>query len=145
MVINNTKIKGNSMLDQSMQDAEKQVRDLGHRVTSARVVTLAKLIKAERPMTHDEMLADFQTPMDRVTLYRVLDWLVTQGLAHRITAEDRVWRFMSGAAAGQHPHFYCENTGEMLCLSDIKLPDFNLPAKFKVKHVDVVFHGTCEE
>lgn len=133
------------MLDQSMQDAEKQVRDLGHRVTSARVVTLAKLIKAERPMTHDEMLADFQTPMDRVTLYRVLDWLVTQGLAHRITAEDRVWRFMSGAAAGQHPHFYCENTGEMLCLSDIKLPDFNLPAKFKVKHVDVVFHGTCEE
>jgi Fur family ferric uptake transcriptional regulator len=133
------------MLDQSMLDAEKKVRELGHRVTSARVLTLAKLIKAKKPMTHDELLVDFQTPMDRVTLYRVLDWLVTQGLAHRITAEDRVWRFMAGEAAGQHPHFYCENTGEMLCLSDIKLPDFKLPAKFTVKHVDVVFHGTCEK
>lgn len=131
------------MLDPSLQDAEKKLRALGERVTSARVLTLAKLIKTHKPMTHEELLADFQTPMDRVTLYRVLDWLVKKGLAHRITAEDRVWRFMAGESGRAHPHFYCENTGKMICLTDVSLPEFALPAHFKVKHVDIVFHGEC--
>lgn len=134
------------MLDPSVQNAEKQLRALGQRVTSARVLTLAKLITAQKPLTHEEILADFQTHMDRVTLYRVLDWLVKHGLVHRITADDRVWRFMvgDGRHEGQHPHFYCQNTGKMICLHELHIPDFTLPKGLKVKYVELVFHGECE-
>jgi Fur family ferric uptake transcriptional regulator len=125
-------------------DAEQQIRALGHRVTTGRVLTLAKLLAADKPLTHDMLLADFTTPMDRVTLYRTLDWLVHVGLAHRIRAEDRVWRFIAGGGSRKHPHFYCENTGKLICLTDIELPDIKLPAQFKVSHVEVVFHGVCE-
>jgi Fur family ferric uptake transcriptional regulator len=134
------------MLDQSVQQAEKHLRALGERVTSARVLTLARLIQTQKPLTHDEILSESQTPMDRVTLYRVLDWLVKKGLVHRITADDRVWRFMvgDGRHEGQHPHFYCQNTGKMICLHDLHIPDIPLPKGLTVKYIELVFHGECE-
>jgi Fur family ferric uptake transcriptional regulator len=58
-----------------IQQAETQIRALGHRVTSARVMTLAYLLQADKPVTHEELLSNLALPMDRVTLYRVLDWL----------------------------------------------------------------------
>lgn len=130
-----------------IEQAQTQIRKLGQRVTSARVITLAKLIEANKPLTHEEILTDFQLPMDRVTLYRVLDWLVKQSLVHRITVDDRVWRFMvgDGKHEGQHPHFYCQNTGKMICLTNLQIPEFQLPAGLKVKYVELVFHGVCED
>jgi Fur family ferric uptake transcriptional regulator len=129
----------------SVQQAETQIRALGHRVTSARLMTLAYLLQAEKPVTHDELLTHIALPMDRVTLYRVLDWLVRQKLAHKVTTEDRLWRFIAGDGGRvHHPHFYCENTGKLICLTDVKLPDITLPKQFKVSHVEIVFHGVCE-
>jgi Fur family ferric uptake transcriptional regulator len=125
-------------------DAEQKIRALGHRVTTGRVLTLAMLLAADKPLTHDMMLASFKTPVDRVTLYRTLDWLVHVGLAHRIRAEDRLWRFIAGGGETRHPHFYCENTGKLICLTDVQLPDITLPKQFKVSHVEIVFHGVCE-
>jgi Fur family ferric uptake transcriptional regulator len=135
------------LLETEIQQAEAQLRSLGQRVTSARVLTLAKLIQAQKPLTHEEILTDAVAPMDRVTLYRVLDWLVKHGLVHRITADDRIWRFMvgDGRHEGQHPHFYCQNTGKMICLHDLAIPDMPLPKGLKVKYIEVVFHGECED
>ena len=49
---------------------------------------------------------------DRVTLYRVLEWLVDNGLAHRVTDAQRVFRFSAAddTAKGHasHAHFRCE-------------------------------------
>ena len=86
----------------SVQQAETQIRALGHRVTSARLMTLAYLLQAEKPVTHDELLTHIALPMDRVTLYRVLDWLVRQKLAHKVTTEDRLWRFIAGDGGRVH-------------------------------------------
>ncbi len=124
-------------------NAEQQIRSLGHRVTTGRVLTLAILLAADKPLTHDMILRNFKTPMDRVTLYRTLDWLVHIGLAHRIRAEDRLWRFIAGGDAVRHPHFYCENTGKMICLTNVQVPEIKLPDNFKISHVEVIFHGIC--
>lgn len=133
-------------LQQSVQQAEAQIRSLGHRVTTSRVMTLAYLLQAEKPVTHDELLSNLAVPMDRVTLYRVLDWLVRLRLVHKVTTEDRLWRYIAGDGGRvQHPHFYCENTGKLLCLPDVEVPEMRLPTGFKVSHVEVIFHGVCEE
>jgi len=132
------------MVETLLDDAQQQIRALGHRVTTGRVLTLAMLLSADKPLTHDMMLVRFKTPMDRVTLYRTLDWLVHVGLAHRIRAEDRLWRFIAGGGANRHPHFYCENTGKLICLTEVTVPPIELPPNFKVSHIEIVFHGTCE-
>lgn len=129
-----------------VQQAETQIRALGHRVTSARVMTLAYLLQADKPVTHEELLSNLALPMDRVTLYRVLDWLVRQRLVHKVTTEDRLWRFIAGdGGSAHHPHFYCENTGKLICLPEVAIPPIQLPKRFKVSHVEVIFHGVCEE
>lgn len=129
-----------------IEQAEQQIRALGQRVTSARVMTLAYLLQADKPLTHDQLLSGLSIPMDRVTLYRVLDWLVKQRLVHKVSTEDRLWRFIAGDASRlQHPHFYCENTGRLMCLPDVEIPTFSLPKQFKVSYVEVIFHGHCEE
>ena len=129
-----------------IQQAETQIRTLGHRVTSARVMALAYLLQADKPVTHEELLSNLALPMDRVTLYRVLDWLVRQRLVHKVTTEDRLWRFIAGDGGRvHHPHFYCENTGKLICLPEVEIPPIPLSKRFKVSHVEVVFHGVCEE
>lgn len=76
----------------------------GARATRTRVQTLGTLLAAHEALTHHEIERRVARShdVDRVTLYRVLEWLVGQGLAHKIAGEDRVWRY-SAAGHAQGP------------------------------------------
>ncbi len=69
-------------------------RSLGARATPARVAVLTLLESAERALSHhdvEEALAD--SGFDRVTLYRVLDWMERLGLAQaKISGEPKLFR-----------------------------------------------------
>jgi Fur family ferric uptake transcriptional regulator len=58
-------------------------------------------------------------PINRVTVYRILDLLVENGIVERISGEGR--SFYYGLAANEnhrpHPHFYCRRCGGVQCLS----------------------------
>ena len=76
--------------------AERAIRDTGERLTQPRAAVLACLLSSERANSHLDiaaMLTDSHA-VDRVTVYRVLEWLVKLGIAHRIAGDDRVWRFL---------------------------------------------------
>ena len=75
--------------------ARAALRATGERVTPARLRVYAALLDSAQALSHHELESALGTvePVDRVTLYRVLDWLVEQGLAHRVAGIDRVWRF----------------------------------------------------
>ena len=57
--------------------------------------------------------------INRVTVYRILDLLVEQGVVERISTGGRA--FYYGLAPNDyhkpHPHFYCKNCGQIDCLS----------------------------
>ena len=76
-------------------NAEELIRATGERVTNARIEILATLLEADGALTHAEIegLLAQASGIDRVTVYRVLDWLTAQNLAHKISGDDRVWRF----------------------------------------------------
>ena len=109
--------------------AESALITLQERPTPARVAVLNALIATPTALTHLEIAAATQTAgstLDRVTLYRVLDWLVDKGLAHKIAGEDRVWRFNAMTPNGQdshatheHAHFHCSQCGWLYCLDDL--------------------------
>jgi len=125
------------------------------RPTPARVAVLDILLETSTALTHQEIAAAARAggaALDRVTLYRVLDWLVDKNLAHKIAGDDRVWRFNAIAdepvqgLAHQHAHFRCEHCKRLYCLDDLRpVFAFSLPPGFQCKQAELTLHGTCPD
>lgn len=136
--------------------AETLLKRVGERSTPARLAVLDILLATPRALTHSE-IADAArkagSEQDRVTLYRVLDWLVEKGLAHRIAGEDRVWRFnaLAGEAREQagtheHAHFQCSRCGRLYCLDGLRPAfAFTLPPGFRCDHAELTLRGLCPD
>ena len=130
------------------EQAGRLIQDLGARVTAPRRYVLAALLGAGRALSHHEVEAAARAagPIDRVTVYRVLEWLTAHGLAHKIAGADRLWRF---SAAGdepkpRHPHFTCTRCGQIFCLKSpaaTLLPE--LPPGFESQGVEITVRGLC--
>lgn len=126
--------------------ADALIRAAGLRTTEARVIVLDTLLLAEYALSHqeiDQRLTKQGHSIDRVTLYRVLDWGLHEGLIHKLTGEDRVWRF-NAAATSDHAHFYCSHCGQIYCLENLApVVAPNLPAGFKLRHAELTIQGVC--
>lgn len=122
----------------------------GHRSTPARCAVLATLLAAERALTHVEIgerLAE-GVQFNRVTLYRVLDWLVRHRIAHKIAGEDRVWRFSAFQpnedVNHRHAHFQCKRCSRVTCLEDTPTAfALSLPAGFVSQEAELTIRGVC--
>lgn len=126
--------------------AASLIQSTGQRATQARTAVLDALLAAEHALTHQEierMLAKRRYKIDKVTLYRVLDWALNQGLVHKVTGGDRVWRF-SAAPSAEHAHFNCTCCGQIYCLENLTpAVILTLPKGFKLQHADVAVQGLC--
>ena len=125
-----------------------RIRSLGARATPARLAVLRLLEDAQRALSHhdvEEALAG--SGVDRVTLYRVLDWMVESGLAHRVTDAQRVFRFSLAApdapAHDHHAHFRCEGCSKVFCLDDVPVETPSLPKGFSSHAVELCITGQC--
>ncbi|MBN2055662.1 transcriptional repressor [bacterium] len=94
-----------------------------HDVTATphRLAVLRVLDESAHPLTAAEVrLAVGRTGgIDRVTVYRILELLVTHDLVDRISSGDRSFRYGLSTARVHHahPHFYCVRCGTMTCIS----------------------------
>jgi Fur family ferric uptake transcriptional regulator len=132
------------------REAEALLRRTGSRVTRGRVVVLALLLEAKRALTHNDVESRIERlyEIDRVTVYRVLDWLTQQGLAHRICGDDRVWRFTAARDrhTGEHPHFKCDTCGEVICLTETELlSQIAIPNGYRSQKLEVTVKGQCAD
>jgi len=129
--------------------AEALVRSAASRATRARVDVLAILLAARHALTHHEIERQVKRSpgMDRVTIYRVLEWLVAHGLAHRISGDDRVWRFNAADdARQQHAHFKCNDCGEVTCLETAPAArNVSLPTGYRPQEVELTVKGLCAD
>lgn len=124
----------------------EHIRCTGARATPARIRVLQLLRAAPTALTHGEIEQALGAPaLDRVTLYRVLDWLVDSGLAHKNADASRVFRY-SAAAAGEHTthvHFRCEYCGGVFCLEAAPPAAPRLPTGFSLTRMDFDLRGCC--
>jgi len=130
----------------AQQLAAARVRATGDRVTPARVQVLAQLLAGGRALTHHELEASLGSGrLDRVTLYRVLDWLVAQGLAHRMSGTDRAWRFSAADRRHDaHAHFQCNRCGKVVCLEEARTRRAPpVPHGFRAEAVETTVKGLC--
>lgn len=90
------------------------------------------------------------TKINRVTVYRILDLLVDHGLVERISTGGRA--FYYGLAPNSnhqpHPHFYCKECEQMLCLSpesiDINMDTLRKTFPGQISKIEVRIDGVCK-
>ena len=132
----------------SPPSAAELIRAAGVKLTPARQRVLELLNSAGRPLSHADIEAALVAmPVDRVTLYRVLDSLVANALA--LKAVDIKGIFHYSAVAAHHPHsshvhFHCTDCGGSFCL-DAKPPAApKLPHGFQLSAIAFELRGTCK-
>jgi len=123
------------------------------RRTPVRAGVLEILAKAPRPLGAVEILENLPPHTDAVTVYRTLNTYTRKNVLHRVSGEDRVWRYALGdphAESGvhQHPHFVCEECGKVECLREAEIPHhfvttLGVPATYAIRYPEVVLHGIC--
>jgi Fur family ferric uptake transcriptional regulator len=89
----------------------------GLKVTPSRVALLSALRWAEHPLSHSDLTAR-DPSLDRATVYRNLEKLVSAGLVVRALFADRVARYAlaRGSARRSPAHFVCMRCGHVQCL-----------------------------
>lgn len=138
------------MFTSLQKQAEETIRNRGERVTSGRVQILAMLLAEQRAVSHHEIEERLQGKhrLDRVTLYRVLEWLNENGYIHRVVGDDRVWRFRANTDINphRHAHFECTRCTRVICLDDMKAEyDRPLPAGYRSQQIELTVKGLCAE
>ena len=135
--------------DAKKPDIEGAIRAAGGRATPARALILEMLRSAAYPMSHSEvevMLSRERQAVDRVTIYRVLDWLAEAGLAHKAADGHGVFRFSSADPGGEHArhaHLRCTGCGGTFCLDMPSPQQPRLPRGFRFGGMALDIHGEC--
>jgi Fur family ferric uptake transcriptional regulator len=137
-------------MGQVLASSSEQIRAAGVKVTAGRVRVLDVLQTARQPLCHAELetqlAAGVEAPIDRVTLYRVLDSLVACGLALKAVDTRGVFRFSAAGTQRQHEghvHFRCTDCGGVFCLKAAPPPPPKLPRGFRLAEVELDVRGVC--
>ena len=128
--------------------AERMIRQSGGRVTAGRVRILTTLLAERQAITHREIEQRLlgKLPLDRVTLYRVLDWLTGKQLIHKVVSDDRVWRFHTNDElhSHQHAHFKCNSCASVICLDELPNErNWSLPVGYQFQEIELTVKGLC--
>ena len=147
-----------------MQNVELIFQQSGLKSTKSRLAVASILAQNNQPLTHLDLLKQLPNQFDRVTLYRILDWLLQHKVIHRIAGEDRAWRFQLNTSQKtnnnvsfrpviskkqaikqhNHAHFQCADCGQIFCLENVypKI-SHDLPMHFLVDSIELNIKGKC--
>lgn len=130
-----------------MMTANQIIQDAGLRPTANRLAVLDSLLQSNNPLTHQELLNQLSTShdFDRVTLYRVLDWLLSNDIVHKIAGDNRAWRFQPNilSTSHRHAHFQCSECSKVYCLDNVSPRIPVLPKGFQAEVIELNIKGIC--
>jgi len=122
------------------------------RKTIAKTRILDLISQSDVALSHAEIQSALDGLCDRVTIYRVLDRLVEEGLAHKVVNIDGGVKYAFCAEctetsrhhAHNHIHFSCQKCKSVTCVDDVE-PSFKLPENYIVNEVNFTVSGVCPE
>lgn len=121
------------------------------RNTAARSEILKLISESDVALSHAEIQAATDGLCDRVTIYRVLERLVSEDLVHKVLNPDGGIKYARchECANGQHHlhnhiHFSCQKCKSVTCVADV-VPLFHLPKKYVISEVNFTVSGICPE
>lgn len=149
-------------------NAQDLIIQAGLKPTTARLAVLNTIAEAHSALSHPEIVERLsnQKEFDRVTIYRVLDWLTEHELIHKIagSGDKRAWKFQlsqprftavttpqpsNGLLSGNghhHAHLHCKHCGKVTCVHELE-PHFppQVLAQYQVTSIDINIKGVCAD
>ena len=120
------------------------------RVTDCRVSVLEYFLENPYAVSHSNLERIFKDNFDRVTLYRTLTSFVEKGLIHKVLDDSESTKYAACESQchpeshqDDHVHFKCKECGKTTCVSNVPIPDINLPKGYKASGADLLITGKC--
>jgi Fur family transcriptional regulator, peroxide stress response regulator len=142
------KIHRKLSFDNKNREFESACKDHGLALTIQRRAILESLATRTDHPTADQVYDDIREKLkgvSRTTVYRVLDTLVSIGVAKRISNPDSKARF--DADTSRHHHLTCIKCGLVLDLHDLLYNDLQQPSgfesEFDIVDYSITFTGFC--
>lgn len=128
-----------------MGSIRDEIRNAGLRATASREAVLDALRRAQKPMSHQNVLDVIgEDSWDRATLYRNLVDLAEAGLLRRVSL-GTTWHFEE-ASGEQHAHFVCTECGIVECAPEMQVVSRpSAPKSVKKGNVEVQLRGRCDD
>jgi Fur family transcriptional regulator, ferric uptake regulator len=132
---------------------DTRLKEAGLRRTPVRLAVLKILDASKTPLDATTIAAKVAEPIDTVTVYRTLNTFTRKKLVHRVSSESG-WRYAIGRPDAkpihQHPHFVCEECGNVECVKESSIPgnllgSLKLGHRYIVSYAEVVLHGVCSK
>ncbi len=131
---------------------QKIIETAGLEATANRIHVLEVIGNNPYPLSASDVFQTIERthPINKVTVYRILDLLVEKDIINRLSTGGRASYY--GLAPNEnhanHPHFYCTECGQMDCLSpesmDIGMGNLNKTFPGKIDRVEVRVDGICK-
>ena len=122
--------------------------------TPGRIAIIAALQKRCCPLSENEIKEEMQENYDRITFYRNIQTLSLAGIIHKIVVDNTLVRYGLNCCEtkhnhqvhrNEHAHFYCEACQAVVCLEQVRIPQFSLPEGYKSLDSDIIIRGKCEK
>ena len=119
------------------------------RNTVAKLKIQELITKSSIALSHAEIQVATDGLCDRVTIYRVLERLIDEGLIHKIINVDGTVKYAGCTSCSEnhnhnHIHFSCEKCKSVTCLENVE-PLFKLPSNYRVNEVNFTLSGLCPQ
>lgn len=119
------------------------------RNTTAKSAILELLKNSKEALSHAEIQKLTVDLCDRVTIYRVLDRLVTEDVIHKIATPDGTLKYAACQHnhnnkhhVHNHVHFSCEKCLSVTCLDAVE-PIYTISDNYVVKDMNFTLSGLC--
>jgi Fur family ferric uptake transcriptional regulator len=130
------------------QKIDKKLTSRNIKPTAMRQLVLQVLTEQKTAISLPELENKFEKA-DKATLYRTLKTFEENKLIHSIDdGTGSVKYALCQETCECHPedlhvHFLCTVCHQTYCLTDIAIPQINLPTKFQLERVNMVVKGIC--
>lgn len=122
----------------------------GIKATANRLLILAELERAERPLSAHELVSRLGT-IDKSGISRTLQLFGSHHLIHIVQSVDgALYELCHADDIGQHDddthvHFYCEECGRTFCIDNTPIPEVELPEGYRPRSATYIIKGVCAE
>ena len=128
---------------------ENIIKSHGLSATKARRRVLKYFLKLDKPLSL-KTIKLLVSPIDRVTLFRILNSFEKKGIIHSIRLENGQHLYAlcketchNGQHSHQHIHFTCETCEDVSCLSIANFPKLSL-TDYKFNNININVSGVCQ-
>jgi Fur family ferric uptake transcriptional regulator len=119
--------------------------------TPGRIAIINALVNHNQPLSENEIKAEMQEMYDRITFYRNVQALTQAGIIHKIVIDNTTVKYGINHCdhghqhQNEHAHFFCEQCHSVVCLEEVKIPEYNLPSGYKCTESDIIIKGKCKK